>query len=43
MNGSSKTRMIISVKYEKGDGREEFVFASADGKTELAGFRFLGP
>lgn len=43
VNGRSKTRLIVSVNYEKGDAREEFVFSHIDGKTLLSGYRFLGP
>lgn len=42
-NGRSKTRLILSVSYEKGDAREEFVFSHTNGKTLLSGYRFLGP
>jgi hypothetical protein len=43
LNGTSRVRMIVSVHYEKGDAREEFVFSTSNGKTEITGYRFLGP
>lgn len=40
-SGVAKTRVIISVTYEKGSAREEFVFSRQSGKTGLSGYRFL--
>ncbi|HEV7684387.1 MAG TPA: hypothetical protein VGO68_19905 [Pyrinomonadaceae bacterium] len=42
-NGKPKTRLLVSVTYEKGTAREEFVFSHSTGKTSLSGYRFLGP
>jgi hypothetical protein len=43
INGLSKTRLLVSVTYEKGAAQEEFVFSHKNGKAELSGYRFLGP
>jgi hypothetical protein len=43
MDGNVMVKIIVQVTFERGTGKEEFIFSVTDGRAQLVSYHFLSP